>query len=106
MSAAYQRELDFTIAILERMRVPVHLLHKEDPLHQVDSGFRASIGVHADYDIALRTALQWPQQRTIYKVLDQFMCNYIHFPLPATPEPTAMIIAPTPCCWNRQNALG
>ena len=94
MTLPYQRELDFTIAILERMRVPVHLLHKEDPLHQVDSGFRASIGMHADYDIALRTALQWPQQRTIYKVLDQFMCNYIHFPLPATPEPTAMIIGP------------
>ena len=94
MTLPYQRELDFTIAILERMRVPVHLLHKGDPLHQVDSGFRASIGMHADYDIALRTALQWPQQRTIYKVLDQFMCNYIHFPLPATPEPTAMIIGP------------
>ena len=94
MTLPYQRELDFTIAILERMRVPVHLLHKGDPLHQVDSGFRASIGMHADYDIALRTALQWPQPRTIYKVLDQFMCNYIHFPLPATPEPTAMIIGP------------
>ena len=94
MTLPYQRELDFTIAILERMRVPVHLLHQDDPLHQVDSGFRANIGMHADYDIALRTALHWPQQRTIYKVLDQFMCNYIHFPLPATPEPTAMIIGP------------
>lgn len=94
MTLPYQRELDFTIAILERMRVPVHLLHQDDPLHQVDSGFRANIGMHADYDIALRTALQWPQQRTIYKVLDQFMCNYIHFPLPAMPEPTIMIIGP------------
>ena len=33
MTLPYQRELDFTIAILERMRVPVHLLHQDDPLH-------------------------------------------------------------------------
>ena len=36
MSLAYQRELDFMISVLERMRLPVHLLHPEDTLAVLD----------------------------------------------------------------------
>ena len=94
MSLAYQRELDFMISVLERMRLPVHLLHPEDTLTVLDSGLRGILGIQADYDAAYRIARQWSHQRTIYKVLDPFMCNYIYFHLPPSPEPTAVVIGP------------
>ena len=94
MSLPYQREMDFMIAVLERMRLPVHLLHPNDTLTVLDSGLRGILGMSADYDTAYHVALQWSHQRTIYKVLDQFMCNYIYFHLPASTEPTAVVIGP------------
>ena len=94
MSLAYQRELDFMISVLERMRLSVHLLHPEDTLTVLDSSLQGILGMQADYDAAYRIARQWSHQRTIYKVLDPFMCNYIYFHLPSSPEPTAVVIGP------------
>ena len=94
MSLPYQKELDFMRSVLERMRLPVHLMHPDDTLAVLDSGLRGILGMQADYDSAYRIAMQWSHQRTIYKVLDQFMCNYIYFHLPASPEPTAVVIGP------------
>lgn len=81
-------------AILRRMRLPVHLLHPEDTLTVLDSGLRGILGMQADYDTAYRIARQWSHPRTIYKVLDQFMCNYIYFHLPPSPEPVSVVIGP------------
>ena len=92
--AAYERELEFTIAVLGKMRLSVHLLHPDASLRLLDEGFRGVLGMELDYDVAYRVAMQWSDERTVYKVLDQFMCNYVYFHLPATPEPTAMVIGP------------
>ena len=81
-------------AILRRMRLPVHLLHPEDTLTVLDSGLRGILGMQADYDTAYRIARQWSHPRTIYKVLDQFMCNYIYFHLPVSSEPVSVVIGP------------
>ena len=57
MTIAYQQELDLTTSILRRMRLSVHLLCREDSLAVLDIGLRHVIGLHDDYDAALRTAL-------------------------------------------------
>ena len=94
MTIAYQQELDLTTSILRRMRLSVHLLCRENSLAVLDTGLRHVIGLHDDYDAALRTALPWQHERTIYKIMDQFMCHYIHLHLPGTAEPTALVIGP------------
>lgn len=94
MAADYRRELDFMVSVLGRMRLAVHLLHPQDTLTVLDSGLRAILGLQTDYDAALRISQQWAHERTIYKVLDQFMCNYIYFHLPQAEEPTAVVIGP------------
>lgn len=94
MAVAYQKELDFMVSVLRRMRLAVHLLHPQDTLTVLDSGLRGILGAELDYDTAYRVAQQWSQERTIYKVLDQFMCNFVYFHLPGMPEPTAVVIGP------------
>lgn len=94
MSAAYQKELDFMTALLTRLRLPVHLLHPGDPLTFVDDGLRALFGIVLDEEAIIHTALQWNHERTIYKVLDPFMCHYVYFHLPVATIPTAVVIGP------------
>lgn len=94
MPATYQRELDLTISILQRLRLSVHLLHPSDSLVALDAGLRSILGLHEDYDTAFHVALCWTQEQTIYKIVDQFMCHYIYFQLPGTEEPTAVVIGP------------
>jgi len=94
MSAAYEKELALTMSILHRLRLTVHLLHPGDRLDALDSGFRSVLGLQEDYDTAFRIAQNWTQSKTIYKIVDQFMCHYIYFHLPAAEAPTAVVIGP------------
>lgn len=94
MAIAYQRELDLTVAILRRMRLNVHLLNRRDGMSMLDSGLRSSLGLHEDYNTALHIAQRWSQERTIYKIVDQFRCHYIYLRLPGTAEPTALVLGP------------
>lgn len=94
MAMVYQRELDFMMTVFRRMRLGVHQLHPKDSLTVLDSGLREVLGLSGDYDTAYRISQQWSRQRTIYKVLDQFMCNYIYFHLPGVEEPESVVIGP------------
>lgn len=94
MQTAWQRELDYTISLLQHMRVQARLVHPEDALSELDGGLRKLLGVEVYYDDAYRIANRWSSPRTIYKILDQFMCCYIYFQLPAVREPAAVVIGP------------
>lgn len=89
-----QKELDFLISILRRLRIPVHLLSAGDSLELIDAGLRKRLGLEADYVAAFHAALHWPQGQTIYKVMDQFMCNYVYFHLPGTTPAITLILGP------------
>lgn len=94
MSANYQRELDLITAVLRRMRLNVHLLHPKDSLTVLDAGLRGVLGMQEAYDTAVQVALQWSHERTVYKIVDIFMCHYIYLRLPETEAPTALVIGP------------
>ena len=94
MSTAYQRELELTIAVLRRMRLSVHLMHPQDSIAVLDTGLRSVLGLQEEYATAFQMALQWSREKTIYKIVDSFMCHYIYFSLPGAKEPTAMVIGP------------
>ena len=90
----YQREFDLTLAILKRMRLSVRLLHEGDSLHDLDEGFRVALGLHEEYETALRVGIQLMQEKAIYTIVDRFMCNYICFHLPEAEIATAVVIGP------------
>lgn len=94
MTCAYQRELDFLLSALNKLRLQGHLLHPGDSLAGLDQGLRSLLGMEEDYASAYQIGVQWAHERTIYKVMDQFMCHYIYFRLPAATPPTAVIIGP------------
>lgn len=94
MALSCQKELDFLISILRRMRLSVHIIHPEDSLEQLDDGLRSILGMEADYSAAFQHARQWFRSQTIYKLMDQFMCNYIYFQLPGANPPAMLVIGP------------
>ena len=94
MGYTYQKELEFTASVLRSMRLPVYFLHPDDNLKQLDTGLRKLLGLELDYVTALQFARQWSGSRSIYKIMDQFMCHYIFLHLPEANPPTAMVIGP------------
>lgn len=92
--AAYQRELDFFTSVLEKMRLPVHIVRPGDSVRSYDEGLRSLLDMAYDYENAYHVVSRWSHERTVYKIVDQFMCNYIYFHLPADPEPSAVVIGP------------
>lgn len=65
-----------------------------DPLESLDSGFRSMLGIQEDYAHAAGFYALCSQERTIYKVLDQFTCSYIYFMLPEPLASASVIIGP------------
>lgn len=94
MAREYQRELTFMISVLEKMRLPVHFIHPDDPLFSLDGGLRTMLGMETDYSTAWQIGSQHAHERTIYKLMDQFMCHYIFFSLPAATPATFAVIGP------------
>lgn len=86
-----QQELDFALALLERMRIPVHIIRRGDHPCVCDGGLRKLLGMEKDYENAARIAARWSQKRTVYKLVDQFQCRYICFYLPQM-EPSAVLV--------------
>ncbi len=91
MAAAYRRELDFMLAVLDKLRIRAQVCEEDAPPAIVDCGLRALLGLEDDFIQTLLVRRMWNRDRTIYKIMDQFMCNYIYFRLPGT---SAVIIGP------------
>lgn len=89
-----QRELDFLISVLKKLRLQVHILHSGDSLAGLDQGLRSLLGLEEDNASAFQIGVHWNHERTIYKIMDQFMCHYIYFRLPAATPPAAVFIGP------------
>ena len=94
MNIPYQKEMDFFLSVMEKMRLPVHLLHPEDAIEKVDAGLRKLLRMQEDYEALKNMSLQWNMPRTIYQVMDQFLCHYIYFQLPFMNPVTALVIGP------------
>ena len=89
-----QRELDFALALLERLRIPVHRMQADAPLSACDGGLRKLLGMEEDYRNAVHIAAHWSRERTVYKMADQFLCRYIYFRLPRTEPSETLVLGP------------
>lgn len=94
MTYACQKELDFLMLALKKLRLQGRLLHPGCSLAGLDHGLRSLLGLEEDYVFAYQIGVQWHHERTIFKILDQFMCHYIYFRLPGAVPPTALFIGP------------
>ena len=95
MAPAYQKELDFAITLLKRMRMPVHLVRTQDSMEMLNPGYDEVFGISkSDHATAVRFAQRWSDECTIYKLRDPFACNYIYFHLPDMPENVSVVIGP------------
>ena len=81
MVCTYQKELDLTTDILKRMRLPVRRLQPQAVPVFLDHGIRSTLGMPDEDETLHHTPFQWMNQRTIYKILDRFLCNYLLFAL-------------------------
>ena len=94
MPYIYQRELDFTLLLLEKLRMRVHLVHADSSLDVLDGGLRAMLGMQVADDSVYHVASHLPRERVVYKLFDSFRCRYIYFLLPEAEMPTAFVIGP------------
>lgn len=94
MAFFYQQAMDFAAALLERLRVPVHRQCAADLLSECDGGLRRLLGMEEDYFNAAQIAAHWMQERTVYKMTDQFLCRYIYFRLSGTDPSEVLLLGP------------
>ncbi|MBE5811672.1 MAG: helix-turn-helix domain-containing protein [Clostridiales bacterium] len=89
-----QRELDFTLALLARMRIPAHKMPMDGSLAACDGGLRKLLGMEEDYERAGGMAAKWLQERTVYRMVDQFLCRYVYCRLPKTEPAMVLVLGP------------
>lgn len=94
MSQLYRREVEFTVSLLKRMRTSVRFIHPGDSLSILDDGLRQVLGMETAYEDDYYIGSHWSEQRTVYKIVDQFLCHYIYFHLPVESRATSVVIGP------------
>lgn len=94
MTYSRKQELDFALALLKRMRIPANQLKPEDSLCACDGGLRKMLGMENDHEYSTSVIMRRAEERTVYKIVDQFLCRYIYFLLPNTTSRTALVLGP------------
>lgn len=84
-------ELEYLMKVLKKMRIPTELVNGEGLDEQVpDLGLRRFLGMEEGY----RYADFVPEENTVYKINDEFMCRYIGILLPQPFSADALLIGP------------
>ena len=75
----------------------MHLISKENPLDEnIDNSLRKFLGLEDDYEKSFRSFLNRAQSNVVYKISDDFFCNYIVMMLPCEKQEdkSFLIISP------------
>jgi AraC-like DNA-binding protein len=90
----YQAELKFLESILKKLNLQSILLLKEKlPIDPLDLGIRKFLGLDTEYHRIFCELPFEASQNTIYKLTDNFLCNYMYLMLPEE-GPTVLLIGP------------
>lgn len=83
----YKKELEFLRKILSQIHLNMHTFPSTDSFDdRIDMGLRNFLGLKDDYMNYFGLSLKGIQPNTIYKVSDEFFCNYIILALPEQTE--------------------
>ncbi len=94
---AYEAEIRFLEKLLSQFHLKMHIINSEKPLDEnVDLGLRKFLGIEKDYGKSFRSFLHRSQSNTVYKISDDFFCNYIVMMLPEhkSDDKTFLVIGP------------
>ena len=90
----YQAELNYLRNVLKKMTLQALLVTPDNAHRQrPDLGLRKFLGLEGLYEQAIRRMPELLQENTIYRLRDEFACNYIFLRLPET-ENVHLIVGP------------
>ena len=78
----HQAVMDYLAGALRRMRLNLSVFGPEEQLEDADLGLRALLGLREDYHSLARAFFRMMKPKTVYKLMDPFLCSYIFFALP------------------------
>lgn len=88
----YQAELDYLIRVLEKMNLQALIITPENARSmRPDFGLRKFLGLENIYEQARRQVPGTLRENTIYKLTDEFLCNYCFLRLPRREEEFLLI---------------
>lgn len=90
----YLNELKFTRMILKNMGLSTYISNGIDLPENIDHGLRQYLGISRDIKKTLSKINEELKNNTIYMITDEFMCNYIVFLLPDSPDKSIFICGP------------
>lgn len=77
MSQSCRAELEFAVAVLEKMRIRAQVLEPAAALDYLEEGIREALGLGGRYAYPGQDMERWMMPGTIYKVENPFLCHYI-----------------------------
>ncbi|MBO5460173.1 MAG: helix-turn-helix domain-containing protein [Ruminococcus sp.] len=90
----YQAELTFFRNILENMNINTHIISPEHHFPNFDKGLRHILHDVDNYDQLFTRLDKILDANFIYRIEDDYLCNYIFFLLPDTDTPQILTIGP------------
>ena len=72
----------------------LRLLPDTVPTDHMSFGLYRLFGLEQSANEVFRYPNHWAHENTVYKLTDEFLCNYIYFALPELSTPTAILIGP------------
>lgn len=90
----YEAELTFFRNILENMRINSHIISPKKHFPDFDKGLRHILHSVDDYDEFFKAFDLFLEPNQIYRIEDDYMCNYIAFVLPDTEDNLILSIGP------------
>ena len=91
----YQAEMNYLLKVLRKMHLQALVVDADNAqTERIDFGLRTFLGHEEAYEKAFRNGENWVKVNTIYKIRDEFMCNYIFLILPGATKVQALLVGP------------
>lgn len=91
----YEKELHYFLKILNRMHLQSLWVDSNIvPCERMNISLYRFHGRENVVNEVFCCPNHWAKENTVYKLTDEFLCNYIYFLLPETSEPTAILAGP------------
>ena len=91
----YEKELHYFLKVLNRMHLQsLWIAPETTPGERMAFSLYHFYGHENAVNEVFRCPNHWAKENTVYKLTDEFLCNYIYFLLPETTEPTAILAGP------------
>lgn len=92
---AYNEQLIFFEKLMKNIHIQCLILSSADEtVPDYDMGFRKIIGVEYDFNSLTKTLFHNFKENKIYRVTDEFYCNYFTFKLPNTQPEQILLVGP------------